>query len=225
MKKQQTLITLDYIKQLYEKYKIELHELQSYLKEAKQKVYLSPMFDDIEAEITYMRLRELKPKNIYEFSPCHGYSTIIMAFAVMKNNNGAKIKTYDIEDFCTSNFNALGLNSIIDVTIGDVQLKYNEFQDVDYLFIDSDHSKEFATFYTQNLLNDLYKENYIPGSCHDIFHYSSPSEEGEVIIDFLNSKNISWYTPHTDQNEINLLRETFNLGEVHHYKANSVLLF
>ena len=55
------------IRTLYDKYKEELKEVRNTQKQ--RALTLSPHFDDIEAELLYMFVREYQPEHMIEFSP------------------------------------------------------------------------------------------------------------------------------------------------------------
>ena len=56
----------------------------------KKQNLLSPQFDDVEAEITYLLIREFRPKNVVEISPCGGWSTSWILTALKDNGSTSK---------------------------------------------------------------------------------------------------------------------------------------
>jgi len=178
------------------------------IKENMSKIYKlsSPQFDDIEAEILCLLLLHFKPKIIYEFSPCGGWSTMyILNSLFLSGNTSARVNSYDIHDTSCKLINKFeDLSSIWNFHLGNVLDEFNNFDfNMDYLFIDSDHSKEFAENYVNNLLEPLLtytrqNNRKIICSVHDVFHSTGvkiPSEEGEVVINFLNKYNLSYFSP------------------------------
>ena len=51
---------------------------------------------DAELELTYMRLREVRPQLVWEISAATGGSTIVILHALAKNNNSAVLHTFDV---------------------------------------------------------------------------------------------------------------------------------
>jgi predicted O-methyltransferase YrrM len=199
--------------------------------------YTMPQFDDIEAEIVCLILMHLNPKKICEFSPCGGWSTLYMlnTLDVMKNTE-CKIDSYDIIDNCTSNINNFSnLKNQWELHLGNVESKYISFnEDIDYLFIDSDHSSTFTKKYIDELLNPLLiklknmnKKIFV--SVHDVFHSNIPSDEGMLVIEFLHKNNIEYFSPLNDYHRNNLqkIRYNTNLDKklVHDYTTNPCIFF
>ena len=198
------LINISFIEKLYK------HHIQHIIfnrKLMKKRILndidsFQPQFDDTESEITMLLIFHFKPKNIIEFSPCGGWSTSIILGALNINNNDGTLKSYDINDYCLRNVTPPS-NTNWQFTKIDVSLKFDEFvsSNVDYLFIDSDHSKTFADNYINKLLIPLLTKckkdrKQIIVSVHDVFHYSKlPSSfEGIQIINFLSENNIPYFT-------------------------------
>jgi predicted O-methyltransferase YrrM len=199
--------------------------------------YTMPQFDDIEAEIVCLILMHLNPKKICEFSPCGGWSTLYMlnTLDVMKNTE-CKIDSYDIIDKCTSNINNFSnLKNQWTLHLGNVESKYITFnEDIDYLFIDSDHSSTFTKKYIDELLNPLLiklkninKKIFV--SVHDVFHSNVPLVEGELVIEFLHKNNIEYFSPVCDYHRNNLqkIRYNTNLDKnlVHPSTTNPCIFF
>jgi hypothetical protein len=161
-----------------------------------------PQYDDTEAEITALLMIHFKPNVVVEFSPCNGWSSSIILDTLSINNNNALLKSYDIHDNSTKNV-IVPNNCKWDFELGDVSKKYKSWDlgIIDYLFIDSDHSRDFAKIFVKELLEPLLencKKNNrkVPVSVHDVFHKNIPSEEGEEVIhNFLDKHNISYFTP------------------------------
>lgn len=197
------MITNTFIKNLYLNHKDTLGMLRKKMK--KNHSHGIPQYDDIEAEITSLLLLNFKPKNVIEFSPCTGYSTSIILNALEINNNGSQLKSFDLTDKCSNYINSLGHKNVDwRFEAGDVSEKFKswDLNKIDYLFIDSDHSTEFAKKFVNDLLRPLLKvcrndDKEVLVSVHDIYHGRSnePLEEGRVVVDFLSENNIEYYTP------------------------------
>ena len=186
---------------LYEKYKEELfevrNELRQFCKEHIPKGF-RPQLCDVEGELTYMFIRELKSKNVVEFSPCHGYSTMWLLHALNKNDKG-KVFSFDLIDEATK-YIPISLRNRWEFIKGDVKDNLDKFpEQIDYLFIDSDHSKEFCKWYIENIFPMLRNGVYV--SVHDIIkrnnnkrHEEFKYGESDEIIGWLSLNQIPFYT-------------------------------
>lgn len=177
---------------LYKKYNDELIELENTVRGFLTPEF-KPQFSDIEAELTYMLLREVKPDNVVEFSPCHGYSTVWILLALRKNNKGL-LHSFDIINNCEEQIPEY-LKDRFRFTQGDVKKNLHKFpKKIDYLFIDSDHSKEFCEWYIDTvfpLINNIYV------SVHDVLkrHPSGKLVFGEAkhISRWCEENNIPYF--------------------------------
>lgn len=171
---------------------IGLRRAGSYLQRG---ALLKPQLDDIEAELTYLRLRDRKPGTVVEISPCGGWSTTWILHALRDNGRGV-LHSFDLVDLSKKNVPA-------DLALGrwhfnqcDVTQETNRIPtEIDYLFIDSDHSESFARWYLETLFPRL-KPN-TPVSVHDIFFTDQAdgfSAEGTVVMDYLQSASRPFFT-------------------------------
>ena len=174
--------------------------------------YTIPQFDDIEAEIVCLILMFLNPKNIYEISHSNDWSRLYMSNTLdITNNKECIIHSFDDND------------------------KYIYFnEDIDYLFIDSDHNESFAKKYIDQLLTPLLiklkninKKIFV--SVHDVFHSNIPSEEGKLVIEFLEKNSIEYFYPLNSfqKNDIKRFRNNSNCDKeiVHSTKTNPCIFF
>lgn len=196
-----------------------------------------PQFDDIEAEIVCLILMYINPKKICEFSPCGGWSSLYMLHTLnVMNNTECQLHSYDIIDSCTSNINKFNdLKNQWIFYLGNVEEQYIHFnEDIDYLFIDSDHSASFTKKYIDELLNPLLitlknSNKKIFVSVHDVFHSNIPSDEGKLVIEFLEKNNIEYFSPLNDyqRDKIQTIRNNTNLDKenVHSSTTNPCIYF
>ena len=223
------------VQSLYRKYYKELINLYPIQKSRYSE--LNAMYDDIESEILYMFVRDYLPNHIIEFSPKFGWSTSWMLEALNQNQKG-KCVSYDLND---SSVDKLG--NMLDVSRwsfihGDVQSYYKnfDFNSIDFIFIDSDHSVEFTKNYIKNVIipaHNICKKNLksIPVFIHDIYgKFKSSVDEGALIKDFIKEWNFDYFTPsilHEDRKEIDSLRNSLNLSSniIHKSKVNPVVIF
>lgn len=152
---------------------------------------LSPQFDDIEAEITYLFIREFRPEKIVEISPCGGWSTSWILNA-LKDNKSGQLWSFDLIDDSTKVLPE-SLKDRWHFIKGDIKENVNKLpKKIDYLFLDSEHSAEFAKWYIRRIFPLLQKRALV--SVHDVFSRVKPSDEGRVVINWLRQRNIKYFT-------------------------------
>lgn len=217
---------LDYILELYSKHKNQLIEAKNFSLSSKSRCNFKPMFDDIENEITFLLNLENKPDKIVEFSPAYGWSTITLCLAV-KNNNKGKVFTYDIQDQCVHNLNEIGLNNYFIFKKGDVTSEFHTFFDADYIFIDSDHSSNFAHNYINNLIKPILSSQRKTVFCiHDVFHTDRLNEEGNVVQNFLQNSKIPYFSPRYNFDILTKHKEKLGINiQLHNSTKNPSVFF
>lgn len=111
---------------------------------------------DIEMEVTYLRLRYLKPRVVWEISPAQGYSSVWILHALKVNDNGAVLhsfdRTADAEKNVPPEFRAPN-GPEFHVHVGEAGKTYpgvlasgKNTSIPDYVYFDAGNSKEFALF-------------------------------------------------------------------------------
>ena len=193
--------------------------------------YMIPQLDDIEAELTYMRIRASRPRQIVEVSPFRGWSTTWILRALRDNGEGSLISFDRIDDsrlFVAPEL-AEGRWTLI---VGDVRDRMPDMpQSFDYLFIDADHQRQFAEWYLAELM-----PRAAPGagvSIHDIFHGRGPgrsSGEARVVLDWLDRAKIEWFTPSrfgpgTVHDRIQAQRMRLGLSQPIHFGDHDSMVF
>ena len=154
--------------------------------------FMNPQFDDIEAELTYLRIRALRPDVVIELGAFRGWSTTWILRALRDNANGALI-SFDLVDD-SLHFVPTEIASRWKLVVGGVREHVSEMPEhIDYLFVDADHRASFARWYLAELMPR------VSGgvSVHDIFHTPHPTRSGgeaQVVIEWLNRRQIAWMT-------------------------------
>ena len=154
---------------------------------------LRPQLDDIEAEITYLLVRHAQPDVVVEFSPCGGWSTMWILNALADSAVG-HLFSYDLVDWSVHNVPRTLSDGRWQFVQGDVR-KQDLPADIDYLFIDSDHSADFARWYISALLPRLQSGTYV--SVHDVYITADlgfSGGEGTEILRYLAGQGISSFT-------------------------------
>ncbi len=151
-----------------------------------------PSFDDLEAEITYLLVREAKPQNMIEFSPASGWSTSWILSALRDNDKGI-LTSFDLEDYATKLIPAELAGDRWVFRLGDVKENIRAVSGIDYLFVDSDHSAPFADWYLGEVMPKV--RAGAPVSIHDIY-LRKQETYGEIgrVLDWLGKQRIEYIT-------------------------------
>lgn len=202
------MINAEYVLDLYRRYAADLHTVRvqqrKFLKQNNnsflrrlhrmklRRYLLLPMLDDLEAEITYLLIRDRKPKGIVEMSPNTGWSTTWILSALRDNQEGGQLWSYDLHDTSTKLVPPQLSEGRWHFVPGDAKETIKTAPGFDYLFIDSDHTAPFARWYADALLPRVRPGVVV--SVHDVFHQAHLSEEGQVVADWLNKRGITYWT-------------------------------
>ncbi|KAI9016811.1 hypothetical protein DFJ74DRAFT_247154 [Hyaloraphidium curvatum] len=110
---------------------------------------------DVELELTYLRLRTMKPKVVWQIAPGLGYSAVWILHALRANGNGAALHSFDAHNASLSAVPAelRGPEAAWHLHEGSAFSSYAGVLAAnksvpDYLFLDSpQRSRDFAVFY------------------------------------------------------------------------------
>jgi predicted O-methyltransferase YrrM len=187
---------LDFITGLYRKYTSDLAAVI----EQQRKFHLAnrsrmtPQLDDLEAEITYLLLRDFRPEKVMELGTFHGWSTTWMLSALRDNGTG-HLYSFDMIDNVLQNVPAELSGDRWTFIQGDMKTNLEQIpRDVDYLFVDADHGKRFGQWYLENMFPLM--PSGIPVSVHDVFHGRKPRvwSEGSVVVAWLQERGVPLFT-------------------------------
>lgn len=223
--------SVEFVVDLYRKY---ADELQSAREEQRALRATNPevkaQLDDLEAEITYLLVREHRPETVVEIGSLHGWSTTWLLRALRDNGIG-HLHTYDLIDNARRNVpGELAANRWTFVH-GDARKKLAGHQHkIDYLFVDAAHTASFARWYVRELLPTV--PAGVPVSVHDVFHGKRPwpFSEGRVVLSWLAERGITYFTPSRaaapDVNRRLLgMKDTLGLSERVHTGRDDPMLF
>lgn len=151
---------------------------------------IKPQLDDLEAEATYLLVREFRPRTIVEISPDGGWSTTWL-LAALRDNGSGSLFSYDLFDHCTRTVPKQLAEGRWTFTLGDVRDQLRSFPpQIDYLFLDSAHSAHFARWYIRELFPSLVAGT--PVSIHDIF--ATSGGESRVVRTWLSEQGVHHFT-------------------------------
>ncbi|WP_128435033.1 class I SAM-dependent methyltransferase [Streptomyces cyaneus] len=211
-------IDLDHIIRLYRAYAGDLDRARE-----KQRKLLAPptslkaQLDDIEAEITYLLLRETRPETVVEIGTFHGWSTTWILQALRDNGTG-HLYSYDVVDHVVRNIPEQLSTGRWTFTQGDARENLEKIPDTaDFLFIDAAHSASFARWYIRELFPRM--RPGIPVCVHDVFHGRRPLPftEGAVVLRWLADQENTCFTPSRARapeihDRLNDVKRTLDLG-------------
>lgn len=150
--------------------------------------------DDIEAEITYLLLRERRPSTVVEIGALHGWSTSWILRALADNGCG-HLHTFDRIDEAVRRVPPELSAGRWTFVPGDVRRTVGRIPaEVDHLFVDAAHTGRFARWYLSRVLPAVPPGTQV--SVHDVFHRRTPLpwSEGGVLLTWLSSRGTPWFT-------------------------------
>jgi len=153
---------------------------------------MKTQLDDIEAEITYLLLRHLRPAKVVEIGSLHGWSTSWLLRALADNETG-RLTTVDLVGHAVATVPAELAENRWEFRQGDArQLTGDWLAGVDYLFIDADHGARFAQWY----LTQVFPKIDAAVSVHDVFHRRTPLPftEGAEVLRWLAKTRTPYFT-------------------------------
>jgi predicted O-methyltransferase YrrM len=190
-----SLFGIDSVVRLYQTYTEDLRVAREAQRELLCRYPLKPKLDDVEAELTYLALREVRPTVVVEIGSFHGWSTTWILRALRDNGMG-RLHTFDLADHATRAVPDELSDGRWIFEHGDVRDKLDRMPpEPGYLFIDAVHTAGFARWYTRSLLPWLAEGT--PVSVHDVYHGRRPwpVSEGSVLLAWLRDRGIEHFTP------------------------------
>lgn len=225
-------IDQDVVADLYRKYATDLAAVldQQRAFRTSERARMTPQLDDLEAEITYLLVREFRPATVMELGTFHGWSTTWLLSA-LRDNGAGHLHSFDKIDNVRHNVPAALSADRWTFVAGDVRANLDRVpSDVGYLFVDADHGRRFARWYLAHLWPLM--PAGIPVSVHDVFHgrRARPWSEGTEIVAWLKEHDIPLLTasrrasPATFE-ALNRVRSDLGLTGVRNASANPMIFF
>lgn len=224
--------TVDGVIELYVKHHEQLREVRA---EQRALIGASPgmraQLDDLEAEVTYLLLRDMRPETVVEVGSLHGWSTSWILRALRDNGSGW-LHTFDRLDDACRNVPADLAQGRWQFHRGDVRAQLWRMPErIDYLFLDAAHSGRFARWYLSALLPRL--ATGTPVSVHDVFHRrrARPFGEGSAVLRWLAGAGGAYFTASSARapavpRALGQVRGELGLGEpVHTGRHNPMIFF
>jgi len=191
---------------------------------------LRPKLDDVEAELTYLLVRDTKPARIAEIGTFHGWSTSWLLRALADNGQG-HLDSYDIVDHVLRTMPRDLSDNRWAFHGGDVRAVTDlRPSTIDYLFIDALHTARFARWYVAHLLEKLRAGT--PVSVHDVYHRGRAGRfgEGRVVLDWLARRQNGHFTASARAarqayEEIVAVKRSLGLDEVVHRTSPNPMIY
>lgn len=224
-------LNLAVVSALYEKYADDLRAVRAEQRRLRAAIPgFRTQLDDIEAEITYLRVREHRPETLVEIGSLHGWSTTWLLRALRDNGTG-HLHTHDLVDKATANVPRDLADGRWSFVHGDARETLTDHgHAIDYLFVDAAHTRRFARWYVSELFPTVAPG--VPVSVHDIFRSGRPwpLSEGRVVLSWLARHNIAYFTasraasPELNR-RLSELKQTLRLDEPIHEGRRDPMLF
>lgn len=221
----------EHINHLYEKYADDLRVARKEQRAIRDNDRsMKAQLDDLEAEITYLLIREHRPATVVEIGCLHGWSTTWILRALRDNERG-HLHSYDIRPDAAAHVPVELSETRWTFNQGDVRDQRGRLPNpIDYLFIDAAHSGGFARWYLEHVIPAL--KPGTPVSVHDVFHRARPLPltEGAVLLAWLKEHDVDYFTPSKARarsvyDQLNRLREQLGLSEAVHSGQDNPMLF
>ncbi|HEY0811761.1 MAG TPA: class I SAM-dependent methyltransferase [Pseudonocardia sp.] len=155
---------------------------------------MTPQLDDVEAELTYLALRDCRPDTVMELGTFHGWSTTWILSA-LRDNGAGHLHSFDRIDNAVRTVPAELAADRWTFVPGDIASTLGAVpDDVGYLFVDADHGRRFGRWYLANLFPLAAAGT--PASVHDVFHGRRvrPWSEGAEVVRWLGARGVPWFT-------------------------------
>lgn len=223
---------LEFVSTLYRKYTSDLAAVveQQRAFRAATRGRMTPQLDDLEAEITYLLLRELRPETVMELGTFHGWSTTWLLSALRDNGTG-RLHSFDkIDNVVRMVPSELAADRWTFVR-GDMKSTLDKVpRAVDYLFVDADHGQRFGDWYLEHLFPLM--PAGIPVSVHDVFRGRRARiwSEGAVVVSWLQERGVQVFSASRRQSpavfaELNRLRVELGIEGARGTTRNPMIFF
>ena len=223
---------LELVSDLYRKY---IEDLTAVVEQqgaflAANPTTVTPQLDDLEAEITYLLLREHRPEHGGDIGTFSGWSTTWLLPARRDNGTG-HLHSFDMVDHVRTTVPADLSDGRWTFHRGDVRGALDEIPAAtDYLFVDADHGRAFGRWYLENLFPRI--ASGTPTSVHDVYHlrFARPWTEGREVLRWLAARNVPHFTAARTNapanfREINEVRSELGLSGARGTTKNPMIWF
>lgn len=155
---------------------------------------MTPQLDDVEAEVTYLLLRDARPAHVMELGTFHGWSTTWILQALRDNGSG-HLHSFDRIDNVRRTVPRELAQDRWTFVHGDVRERLADVpRAAGYLFVDAAHTASFARWFLAELFPLV--PAGIPVSVHDVHHGRRvlPFTEGAVLLRWMREHGVDGFT-------------------------------
>lgn len=171
----------DYMVGLYRRFAADLLRVRQYQKTVRPRLIGWCMFDDIDAEVLYLVLRDLKPDVSVEISAGNGWSTSWHLNA-LKDNGKGMLSSFDIHDASVRGLPLELTRGRWKFFLGDIHQRVSDVPaKLDFLMMDSEHTDTFCDWFVPTFFPRVRPGGKIVA--HDIFMLRTPAH-GDAISTF-----------------------------------------
>ncbi len=178
----------------YERYAAELHRASAEQAGLRRlRPGLRPRLDDMEAELSYLRLRAVEPATVVQIGG-DGWSAAWLLRALRDNGHG-RLHSFDPSGRAAATVPEDLAAGRWELTAGDVRARADRLPaEIDYLFLDGDHSARLAKWYLPNVVARLAPGT--PVSVDGVFRHRRPRPFGEaaLILKWLREGRMDYFT-------------------------------
>lgn len=223
------MYTVDTLIAWYREHATGLRAAREEQRELMVRAPMRPRLDDIEAEISYLTIRALRPHTVVEIGSYHGWSTSWLLRALRDNGHGV-LHSFDRLDHATRTVPVELSRTRWRFVHGDVRAA-DLPGDPGFVLVDARHTAGFARWYTAELL-----ERLGPGvavGVHDVFRGRRPwpRSEGAVLVEWLRRRGIPYLSaarrrdPDLRDHLLSVKRRLRMLAPVHTGTRDPMLFF
>lgn len=182
-----------YIGDLYRKYAKDLLRVRESQKALRKQMVGWCMFDDLDAEVLYLVLRDLKPDVSVEISAGNGWSTSWHLNALKDNGKGL-LHSYDIHDASVRSLPSDLTTGRWKFFLGDIHERVKDVPSrMDFLMMDSEHSGPFCDWFVPTFFPRVRSGGKIVA--HDIFMMRTPAHgDATAVFRYVDGIDVQPYT-------------------------------
>ncbi|WP_433504889.1 class I SAM-dependent methyltransferase [Pseudonocardia halophobica] len=184
---------VDFVAGLYRRYAADLVEVVAQQRALAADGRVRPGLDDLEAEITYLLLRQLRPEHVVEIGTSRGWTTSWLLSALRDNGCGRLVSFRR-----TRRPSAVPPELAEDrwtVHTGDVRARLEALPETtDFLLLDATHTARFGRWYVRTVFPRL--ASGTPVGVHEVYRGRSAwvRHEGGVVLDWLAERDVPHFT-------------------------------
>jgi hypothetical protein len=184
---------VDFVAGLYRRYAADLVRVVEERRQAAADCRCRPGLDGLEAEITYLLLRQLRPEHVVEIGTSRGRTTSWLLSA-LRDNGGGRLVSFRRARRPSVVPDELAADRWT-VHVGDVRARIEALPETtDFLLLDAAHTARFGRWYVRTVFPRL--ASGTPVGVHEVYRGRSAwvRHEGGVVLDWLAERDVAHFT-------------------------------